>query len=158
MANTEKNLQLIKNSLYSKLVADSALEELVGERIYGLNPKVEANKLPRVIYEIVSDRPIPSDDPTMRVSLADINFLIEDEGDTTTTSDNIEAAIFSCIAGHGTLTNNDIISYKCTKRGIVSQRYVEDLDRIATQVAYDIMWAPIYVGHSYTITALARLN
>lgn len=140
-----KNIRKFKEALYSKLTADTgsgSFVSMVGDRFYAASAPVQSERFPRVSYQIIGDRDYANNDSTGQVTTTELDFIIEDNKTTTGMSDDIESRIKVVIGGEGTLTTSHIVCYTCIRRGVLSQRYVPEVELWVTIATYVVTWAP----------------
>jgi hypothetical protein len=139
-----KNLHDLKQALYTKLVSDTELVNLLGgEKIYYKQPLSSAN-YPCVVYDIIgdSDRPFDENDSSGKITRSSIELVIFSKEDTSQQSDNIESRIKAVLNGNGTLTDSVIVCYNCFRTGVTSQRRDVNNRYWVTNVMYRIDWSP----------------
>jgi hypothetical protein len=140
----EKNLHLVKKSIYDKLNKDSTLITLLGGNNIYLERNPKTITYPSIVYGIVSD--------TDAVFNEDVN----EEGNTTETtfnvtifsdnpkseqSDNIEARVKSLLNGARKLNSDGISCFGCYKQ-YSDQRYDVDAKIWVTASVYRLVSAP----------------
>ena len=144
MANYQKNIRLLKESIYSILSSDSTLESyLTGSgKIYHRQPPQEPT-YPCLIYSIVSDFDSPYNETISNGEITKTNFRISIFSNESTTEqiDNIEAQVKTLLHGQRTLDSTKIICYSCYRDSMIEPIMDEKLKVWVSQSRYIVTWA-----------------
>ena len=140
-----KNINLLKQAIFTLLNGDSTLRNLLGRtgRIHHQYPPQKAS-YPHVLYEIITDvdHPFDEDNTTGEITETIVGINIFSITTGSTESDNIESRVKVLLhKKHADLTNTNIMCYSSLRTGMPTQRMDDTHRTWITQAQYSIRWA-----------------